>query len=169
MGITDIINSINGVQNDLNDAVPLNQSNVASFQQNGFLVSSTPQADGNGLPYTKIAPNKDAQFKRSKIVWFIPSFGSVTMAIGPGGIDYNYRKLIQKDRTKGGYTIQYWGEDLTTLNITGTTGSTGIEGINALYEIYRAEQYAFDAVALSLAANNANSDLANKIIWTKYK
>jgi hypothetical protein len=164
MGISDIVNSINSVQNDLNGSTPLNQSSAASYQANGFLVAATPQADGNGLPYTKIIPNQDSQFKRSVISWFVPQFGVVNMSINPQNINYAYKKLITKDRTKGGYTIQYWGEELPHLMISGTTGSTGIEGINALQEVYRAEQYAFDAVGLSLAANNANSDLTNNLV-----
>ena len=33
-----------------------------------------------------------------------------------------------------------------------------------LYEIYRAEQYAFDGVGLTLAANNASADLSGNLI-----
>ncbi|CAM6001417.1 unnamed protein product [Sphagnum balticum] len=47
---------------------------------------------------------------------------------------------------------------------TGSTGSSGIEGINVLYEIYRAEQYAFDIVGLTLASDNAASAAANQIV-----
>ena len=86
------------------------------------------------------------------------------MYINPQAISYIDKKLITKDRTKGGFTLQYWGEELTQLNINGTTGSSGVEGINALYEIYRAEQYAFDAVGLTLAANNASADVANNLV-----
>jgi hypothetical protein len=71
--------------------------------------------------------------------------------------------LISKDRTKGGFTLQYWGEELDVINISGTTGSSGIEGINVLYEIYRAEQYAFDATGLVIASNNATTDLSNTL------
>ena len=77
------------------------------------------------------------------------------MYVNPAAITYSHKKLISKDRTKGGYTLQYWGEELSSLNISGTTGAAGVEGINVLYEIYRAEQYAFDGTGLSLAANNA--------------
>jgi hypothetical protein len=86
------------------------------------------------------------------------------MFINPQNISYSHKKLITKERTKGGFTLQYWGEDLSQINISGTTGSAGIEGINALEEIYRAEQYGFDAVGLTLAANNAASDLSNNLV-----
>jgi hypothetical protein len=83
------------------------------------------------------------------------------MFVNPQSIKYNHKKAIIKERTKGGYSLQYWGEELSILDITGTTGSSGIEGINMLYEIYRAEQYAFDSVGLDLDANNAFADISN--------
>ena len=157
-------NNINPLAATLNGQNPLTQQQISSFESNGFLVASTPTADGNGLPFTKIAPAVSAKINRNIITWFAPQFGTVRMFINPQNISYAYKKLISKDRTKGGYTLQYWGEDLTQLNITGTTGSAGVEGINALYEIYRAEQYAFDAVGLTLAANNAAADVSNNLV-----
>ena len=159
--------AINGISNTaatLNGANPTTQQQIASYQSNGFLVASTPSADGNGLPFTKIQPGVSGQIVRNIITWFVPQFGTVRMFINPQNITYNHKKLITKERTKGGYTLQYWGEEMSTLNITGTTGSSGIEGINMLYEIYRAEQYGFDAVGLTLAANNAAADVANNLV-----
>jgi hypothetical protein len=153
----------NGVSNaaaTLNGLNPITQSQQASFESNGFLVASTPSADGNGLPFTKISPSVNAKLTRNIITWFVPQFGTVRMFINPQNIAYSHKKLITKERTKGGYTLQYWGEELSTINLSGTTGSSGIEGINMLYEIYRAEQYAFDAVGLTLAGNNAAADLS---------
>lgn len=157
------LQDIGSVTSALNGANPVTQQQLASFKSNGFLVSSTPTASGNGLPYTQITPGADAQITRNIITWFVPQFGTVQMFINPQNITYNHKKLITKDRTKGGYTLQYWGEELSTLNISGTTGSSGIEGINMLYEIYRAEQYAFDAVGLTMAANNSASDISNNL------
>lgn len=159
------LNGINDAQNFLNNnSNPLNQSQAQSFKADGFLVPATPSADGSGLPFTKIQNNADGQIKRNIITWFIPQFGVVRMYVNPNNIVYNDKKLITKDRTKGGFTLQYWGEELTTLSITGTTGSSGIEGINAIHEMYRAEQYAFDAVGLTLAASNAAADVANNLV-----
>lgn len=158
------INGISNAASALNGANPITQQQVASFQSNGFLVNSTPSADGNGLPFSKITSQVNGQISRNIITWFVPQFGTVRMFINPQNISYNHKKLITKERTKGGFTLQYWGEDLSTLNISGTTGSSGIEGINMLYEIYRAEQYAFDAVGLTLAANNAAADLSNNLV-----
>jgi hypothetical protein len=115
----------------------------------------------NGLPFTQITPGVDSVITRNIITWFVPQYGTVEMFINPQNIKYNHSKQINKERTKGGFTLQYWGENLSTLNIDGTTGSSGIEGINMLYEIYRAEQYAFDTVGITLAANNASADLSN--------
>lgn len=141
----------------------ITQANLASFESNGFLVASAPTSAGNGLPYTQITPGVDAQITRNIITWFVPQYGTVEMFINPQNISYTHKKLITKDRTKGGYTLQYWGEELDSLQITGVTGSAGIEGINMLYEIYRAEQYAFDAVGLTLAGNNAAADVSNNL------
>src|SRR5271166_708205 len=158
------ISGISNAASSLNGANPVTQQQIDSYQSNGFLLASTPSADGNGLPFTKIQPGVSGQLQRNIITWFVPQFGTVRMFINPQNITYNHKKLITKERTKGGYTLQYWGEEMSTLNITGTTGSAGVEGINALYEIYRAEQYAFDATGLTLAANNAAADVANNLV-----
>ena len=138
-------------------------SNQTANQTSTDIAVPIPSADGNGLPFNKISSNNDARFKRNIIHWFIPEFGVVRMFNNPEGIGYRNKKLVPKTRTKGGYSIQYWGEELTTLSISGTTGSSGVEGINVLYEMYRAEQYAFDSVGLTLAANNATIGAAQQI------
>lgn len=155
--------SLGNIINALNGANPVTQEQISSYEANGFLLASSPEASGNSLPYTKITPQVPGQITRNIITWYVPEFGTVQMFVNPQNITYNHKKLINKDRTKGGYTLQYWGEDLDVLNISGTTGSSGIEGINALYEVYRAEQYAFDAVALQMAANNSATDIANNL------
>lgn len=138
--------------------------NPNDFTQNGFVVAATPNADGNGLPSSKVDSSRVGMQKRSAVHWFVPEFGVVKMYINPRQIQYRYAKLIQKDRTKGGFTLQYWGEELPVLTLSGTTGTSGIEGINVLYEIYRAEQLAFDGIGLTLAANNSAQGAAEQII-----
>lgn len=143
----------------------VNQSATpTSTPTDGFTLPDAYSADGNGLPYDKIKTDAPSKPKRNIITWFVPEFGIARMYINPQNISYAHKKAINKERTKGGYTLQYWGEELTTINLTGTTGSSGIEGINMLYEIYRAEQYAFDSVGLTLAAGNAAADLASKAV-----
>lgn len=167
MAFDDFIRGIDSVQNALDGVSnnnPLTQTQQSQFKSDGFLIPATFSADGTGLPHDKVPSYKPSQLRRNIITWFIPEFGIVRMYVNPSAISYNHKKLIAKDRTKGGFTLQYWGEDLTTLNISGTTGSSGIEGINVLYEIYRAEQYAFDGVGLTLAANNASADIANNLV-----
>lgn len=90
---------------------------------------------------------------RNLVQWFVPEKGVVEMYVNPQQISYQYKKQITNQRTKGGYVLQYWGEELTTLNIQGTTGSAGIEGINVLMDVYRNEQVQFDPYALALAAD----------------
>lgn len=161
MAIGDVIKEINSAQDFLNSNNPLTQTQADQFKSDGFLLPATFSADGTGLPSSKVGTYRESQMKRNTITWFVPEFGVVRMYVNPSAISYAYKKLITKDRTKGGYTLQYWGEDLDNLNISGTTGGAGIEGINVLYEIYRAEQYALDATGLTLAANNASTSLSN--------
>lgn len=151
---------IDNIINGLTNATTTNPND--SF--GGFSSQPIPSADGNGLPSSKVQNYRVGQNTRSLISWFVPEFGVIQMYINPKNISYADKKLINKERTKGGFILQYWGEELTAITLNGTTGSSGIEGINVLHEIYRAEQYAFDGIGLSLAADNANQGAANQII-----
>lgn len=133
------------------------------FQKDGFIVPPIPSADGNGLPSSKIKSQQLAVATRSLVHWFVPEVGLINMYVNPQSINYNLKKLISKERTKGGYIVQYWGEDFTTLNIRGNTGSSGVEGLNVLQEIYRAEQLTFDPLALTMAADNSITGLNDLI------
>lgn len=81
------------------------------------------------------------------IRWRVPLYGFVDMYINPQSLKIDEKKIIQKQRTKGGYVIQYWGEGLATVALEGHTGSSGIEGINILRKVYRAEQDSFQSVS----------------------
>ena len=167
MSFSDIVSGVSDAVDALNGVNPLSQSQLNQFKSDGFLLPATFSADGTGLPSSKVPAYRNSQLKRNIITWFVPEFGIVRMYVNPSSISYVHKKLITKDRTKGGYTLQYWGEELSQLNIVGTTGGAGVEGINVLYEIYRAEQYAFDATGLSLAANSANQpNLLSSILGT---
>ncbi len=84
----------------------------------------------------------------------------VQMYVNPQQIQYQERKHISRQRTKGGYVLQMWGEELGQLSISGTTGSSGVEGINILEDVYRSEQLAYDPYALAFAAEaDARSEL----------
>ena len=163
MSLTDVINGLNSAQSALNSVVPLNQSPAQQFGGAGFTVPATFQSTGNQLPYSQVPAYKPATLQRNIITWYVPQFGTVTMFVNPASISYVHKKLITRERTKGGFTLQYWGEDVSILNISGTTGSSGIEGINALYELYRAEQYAFDTVGLAMSASNAAASLSSNL------
>jgi hypothetical protein len=158
------MDTLNSAQDFINQNNPLDSDKRNQFKNDGFMLPSTFAADGNGLPYSKVPSYHQGQIKRNIITWFVPEFGTVKMYVNPESINYSHSKAINKERTKGGFNLQYWGENLSTLKIAGTTGSSGIEGINMLYEIYRAEQYAFDPAALTLAANNATADLSGNLI-----
>lgn len=70
--------------------------------------------------------------------WF-----KANLYINPQSVGIREKKLVKSDLTKGGFVTQYWGEDLTKIEVRGTTGSSGIEGINVLRSIYRHEQAQF--------------------------
>ncbi len=136
----------------------------SSKNAQGFTTGALPSKSGFGIRQSRVPSMRDGQFVRNMIRWFVPETGIVEMYINPQAVTYTDKKLISNPvRTKGGYVLQYWGEQLGTLNIQGTTGSSGIEGINVLYDVYRAEQLAFDPYALALAAKNDDQDssLAN--------
>jgi len=171
--MADLFDNLDGGINSLDRAINAleGEGSTRSFEKDGFIVPPNPSGDGNGLPSQKVGAERNASIqdggiagKRRLIHWFIPEFGVVRMYVNPASINYNHKKVIKKEKTKGGYLLQYWGEDLTTLTISGTTGSSGVEGINVLYEMYRAEQYAFDTIGLSLAAANANNGISNTIM-----
>lgn len=93
-----------------------------------------------------------ATYKRNLIRWVLPDRGVVSMFINPANISINRNKNIKSDRTKGGFVVQYWGEDLVDVSLTGTTGSFGVEGIYVLEDIYRNEQNVFNYSALNAEA-----------------
>lgn len=120
----------------LNDPLRESPSTEGNTAQPG-IVSLNPQ-----MPYGARV--------RQLIRWRVPKLGFVDMYINPQSMIITEKKVISKQRTKGGYIIQYWGEELTSIKIDGTTGASGIEGINVLRKVYRAEQDAFQVVAQQL-------------------
>lgn len=88
---------------------------------------------------------------RQLLRWRVPGLGFVDMYMNPQQLDITEKKVVQKQRTKGGYIVQYWGEELMTVRLQGSTGASGIEGINILRKVYRAEQESFQQVAQMLA------------------
>src|SRR3984885_7578974 len=135
-----ILGVVLGAQNNLNNTL----TNPAAFQQNGFVVPPIPSADGTGLPSSKIPSIQLAAATRNIMHIYLPEVGIVNLYINPQSISYNEKKLITQTRTKGGYSLQYYGEQLTTLNVSGNTGTSGVEGLNVLDEAYRSEQLMFD-------------------------
>lgn len=87
------------------------------------------------------------------MTWRLPNGGSVQMYINPENFVVRDSKQITETRTKGGFVIQYWGENLTQLTLSGTTGSSGIRGINVLRDIYRSESRGFELIAAQLVAD----------------
>ena len=116
-------------------------------------LAAFPPANGNQLRQAQIPNYRMANATRNMVRWFLPELGIVEMYINPQAIRYSDTKHIGAPvRTRGGYIMQYWGEELGKVSISGTTGSSGVEGINVIYDIYRNEQVAFDPIALAAEA-----------------
>lgn len=81
----------------------------------------------------------------------------VPFYINPETFKINEKKMISSTLTKGGYSVQYWGEELSTISAGGTTGSGGIEAINILRKIYRNEIHVFNDL-LRIRAENSQDD-----------
>lgn len=110
---------------------------------------------GAGLKGT---PNYRAAYEvnnRSEQVmtWRLPNGSAVQMYINPENFVIRESKQITETRTKGGFVIQYWGENLTKITLSGTTGSSGVKGINVLRDIYRSENRGFELIASQLVGD----------------
>jgi len=114
----------------------------------------TPSSSLNNahIRQSQIQNWRDGVYKRNMIRWFLPETGIIEMYINPQDIKYSDSKHTTESRSRGGYIVQYWGEELGKLSINGTTGSSGVEGINVLYDIYRNEQLVLDNLALASQA-----------------
>ena len=104
------------------------------------------------VSYSTIPNNRNATFTRRMMHWLVPERGIIEMYVNPQNLTIKQQKKINSERTKGGFVVQYWGEELISITISGTTGSSGIEGINVLNDVYRGEQIAFDVLAIEEAA-----------------
>jgi len=129
----------------------------------GFAVDVVPSTTGLGSRQSGLQNRNVGTNTRKLVHWLVPEGPIIEMYCNPRQIVYNDTKNIEPQRTKGGYVIQYWGEGLSVLDITGTTGTSGIEGINVLRDIYRNEQLAFDPYALFLAAKHNQDTFAGDV------
>lgn len=153
--LTDISEGANKIANGLAAAggVPDDQF--------GFAARIPPTSSGASTRQGRVQPNIDAVTRRKIMRWLVPEQPVVEMYINPQSVDYQYKKTITPVRVKGGYVLQYWGEELTGLGINGTTGTSGIEGINVLMDVYRNEQLMFDPYALFLQAERDRAEQEN--------
>jgi hypothetical protein len=155
-----INNRIDGSYNNARGIVRGSGGNAQGFSD----LAVIPPPTGSAVRQAQIANERDAIAKRNMVRWFLPETGIVEMYINPKNIEYSYKKHITSPvRTRGGYSIQYYGEDLGQIVIRGTTGSSGVEGINVLEDIYRNEQVSMDALAMAAEAarKNNSSNYAN--------
>jgi hypothetical protein len=134
----------NAMQRGIGDLI--GQDPVNGYSRN------LPTANGSMSRQAQINPNRIGTTRRQMMRFIVPEQPIVDMYVNPKQIIYQYKKQISSTRTKGGFALQYWGENLTNLAVNGTTGTSGIEGINVLLDVYRNEQLMFDPYALMLEA-----------------
>ena len=133
------------------------------------IITNTSKLQQNTVPveddyiYTAQTGNRAsfATYRRNMMKWLVPEIGFVEMYVNPQNISVNQTKMIKPDRTKGGFVIQYWGEELVDISITGTTGTSGIEGINILDDVYRGEQVAFNVIAINEQAKQQEESVSS--------
>ena len=75
----------------------------------------------------------------------------VPLYVNPENFSIQDNKIISESLTKGGFIVQYWGEQLGEIQASGTTGSGGIEAINILRGVYRNEITQFNNILLERA------------------
>lgn len=96
---------------------------------------------GSGDPYSATSSGGDNVGGDDNALW-----SRRQLYINPQTINIRDNKLVKSDMTKGGFVVQYWGEALTVIEVSGTTGSSGIEGIEVLRDIYRHEQHQYKKI-----------------------
>jgi hypothetical protein len=144
---------LGGINNTFDAARGVVRGSVAIDPQGFTAGGNLPSPSGNQVRQAKIDNLRTATAVRNMVRFFLPETGIVEMYVNPQSIKYNDKKHIPSPtRTRGGYIIQYWGEELGTVSISGITGSSGVEGINVLYDVYRNEQVSMDALALATQA-----------------
>jgi hypothetical protein len=129
-------------------------------------LGSLSGTEGNGQMPDIISMNPDRPVgvrKRDVIVWSVPGVGYIQMYVNPQQMQMSEKKVISRQRTKGGYVVQYWGEEPITIKLDGTTGASGVEGINILRRAYRAEQDTYRVTA-NVLQNYLDSLLEAKTI-----
>lgn len=114
------------------------------------LVGDQPAPTGEASRQTQIPSGRLAKNKRHLIKWLAPEQPLISMYINPQSLNITDGKIVSQQQTKAGFLLQYWGEHLTKIQLSGHTGTSGIEGINVLEDVYRNEQLMFDPFALYL-------------------
>jgi len=164
----DILQKIN---NNVDSSFSISQGSVrggTSGDAAGFTgLDKLPSPSGTQVRQASLPNLRTGTARRNIVRWFLPETGIVEMYVNPQSIKYTDKKHIPSPtRTRGGYLIQYWGEELTTISISGTTGSSGVEGINVLYDVYRNEQVSMDALAIAAAAAREKQQSQNMLSST---
>jgi hypothetical protein len=134
--------------------MPTNRQTIVFFlplEMEAFIGNTSPYSSAGPKGYVDAAGNELEGDERifaalgdQRVSW-----DRRQLYMNPQSFNIRDQKLVQKSLTKGGYVVQYWGEELTTLDVQGTTGASGVEGINILKDIYRHEQLHYRSVLMN--------------------
>jgi len=53
----------------------------------------------------------------------------ITMNIAPSNLQFQYKKIIHREKTRGGWLEQHWGEELDVVTAQASTGSFQLLGL----------------------------------------
>lgn len=57
---------------------------------------------------------------------YIPS---ITMHVSPRNLNFQYKKIIHREKTRGGWFEQHWGDELDVISVESSTGSFQVLGL----------------------------------------
>ena len=112
-----LVNDLTAIGNDLekvSDFLAPTEDNLTQYD--GFVVTGLPNSGDSNLPSQQPQPNRTGKNKRHIIHWFVPEMGIVKMYVNPENLSFQNRKKVNATQTKGGYSIQYWGEELSFVS-----------------------------------------------------
>jgi hypothetical protein len=85
-----------------------------------FLGNTDNAAGGKGQTPDVISmhPEMPVGYKtRELIAWRVPGIGFIQMYMNPQQVVITEKKVATRQRTKGGYVVQYWGEEPSVIKL----------------------------------------------------
>jgi hypothetical protein len=84
------------------------------------MIIKSPKTPPDGSPILNFTMGVENLYDINNNLVFIPP---ITMHIAPNNLNFQYKKIITRQRTRGGWLEQYWGEELDVVTAAASTGS----------------------------------------------